>query len=963
MSLKNLIPTWFDEIATSGDDETKIENIAKIKQYFLDQKDPLLEITYFKELLSYSSDINNDVRESVADFIEEAGNKFQEKIPDLLPPLSRLVSDPVPRVSKRGIRASSWVLKTAYRWIVDAFKVKTTEEIQEVWNHLNFLKSQIINMVESDNEGVRMQSIKFIENVILFQTYLDPETPKSPSDFSLNDMLFTLEGTCCRNLEEEACKLVDTLINYLKSSFITSIYLITSMGTLGQIAKLRPKFSAQVFEAIIRLKKNFPPTLSASQIIGIKKESMRLLKILTNNVKIKQESRDNFNSPVKRLLEQPKVESGWKKLKLLQEDEISDDLIAKNFTVNTAVEMVIDAIAHVPSNMTPEEFTKKNPGFSVSADPEIQRRVIAKSLATQLKQSNELQLVKINDKINSEFIKFKSMKNIASLSSADKQKMLLRSIDRIISYENSILTGQHVSNKIKILIRMATINAEIKKLLLIYVSEDVKNKMDLALSLVYEEYALNHGFKRKIITSTTEAPFQAYNHLLSTIVKIIESHPDREVLLTRFYLAVPVISKEMIRFLTTKTPPETLTLLKELVFRRTTNKLEFLKILLGLTTHQDSSISDPAVDIISGLYNHDELRQSISEYLKANLEFLKLKNPPEVLLRKNLDRKMEHRWANSMVQSCLKLYQALLKEDKSLIYQLIKIYPLMTMDVKTSVKKLMERSIRCFGANSPELLRIVETCPEGAESLVTRFVHTLTENRIPSSELVEKMQRIYETRSLNVVFLIPIVRGLSREQVFSVLPKLITRNTLITKEVIKRLFFVGEYTEFLITPVEFMITVHNFKKDVTDLKTIMICISMCLAEKKIFTQQVLQIVISCLLNQTSLPITLMRTVMQILSQYPEMEKFVLSVLQKLILKKVWELPKLWQGFAKCCEMLKKKSFAIIHQLPQESIDNLFKIVPGLKNNYIDYLKPNSNFQRDNNNEICSSKAVPFVSIV
>lgn len=73
MSLKNLMLTWFDEIATSGDDETKIENIAKIKQHFLDHEDSLIEITYFQKLLSYSSDINSDVRESIAGFIEEAG--------------------------------------------------------------------------------------------------------------------------------------------------------------------------------------------------------------------------------------------------------------------------------------------------------------------------------------------------------------------------------------------------------------------------------------------------------------------------------------------------------------------------------------------------------------------------------------------------------------------------------------------------------------------------------------------------------------------------------------------------------------------------------------------------------------------------------------------------------------------------------------------------------------------------
>lgn len=40
---------------------------------------------------------------------------------------------------------------------------------------------------------------------------------------------------------------------------------------------------------------------------------------------------------------------------------------------------------------------------------------------------------------------------------------------------------------------------------------------------------------------------------------------------------------------------------------------------------------------------------------------------------------------------------------------------------------------------SPELLSMIEKCPPGAEPLVARIVHLLTERNVPSKELVEKV--------------------------------------------------------------------------------------------------------------------------------------------------------------------------------------------------------------------------------
>ena len=45
--------------------------------------------------------------------------------------------------------------------------------------------------------------------------------------------------------------------------------------------------------------------------------------------------------------------------------------------------------------------------------------------------------------------------------------------------------------------------------------------------------------------------------------------------------------------------------------------------------------------------------------------------------------------------------------------------------------------IRGMGMNSPELLLLVENCPKGAETLVTRCLHILTDKGKNQTETVE----------------------------------------------------------------------------------------------------------------------------------------------------------------------------------------------------------------------------------
>ena len=93
---------------------------------------------------------------------------------------------------------------------------------------------------------------------------------------------------------------------------------------------------------------------------------------------------------------------------------------------------------------------------------------------------------------------------------------------------------------------------------------------------------------------------------------------------------------------------------------------------------------------------------------------------------------------------------------------------------------------------SPELLNVVENCPVGAETLILRILHILTENgnlnvtilnkhsvsmililidysyhnlcylATPTAELVKRVRDLYEKNGQYVRFLIPILNGLEK---------------------------------------------------------------------------------------------------------------------------------------------------------------------------------------------------------
>lgn len=192
----------------------------------------------------------------------------------------------------------------------------------------------------------------------------------------------------------------------------------------------------------------------------------------------------------------------------------------------------------------------------------------------------------------------------------------------------------------------------------------------------------------------------------------------------------------------------------------------FLGALLTHTTHESTIIRECAIGHMLDLYKRNELREPIDEFVSKNLEYLKVTQPPEKFFGHGQGRlEGAETWNDDLAKACLQGYVSLLPYNEVLIHNLAKVYVQTNADTKRTILRLLEGPIRTMGMDSSELLKLVEECPKGSETLVTRVIHILTDKGTPSSQLVQRVRELYNTRVSDVRFLIPVLNGLTKKEV------------------------------------------------------------------------------------------------------------------------------------------------------------------------------------------------------
>ncbi|KAK2181060.1 hypothetical protein NP493_413g00016 [Ridgeia piscesae] len=365
---------------------------------------------------------------------------------------------------------------------------------------------------------------------------------------------------------------------------------------------------------------------------------------------------------------------------------------------------------------------------------------------------------------------FKLSSVTQTLDRASMDTMALRALERILLSEKSGKSGEFASAQMKIATSLvAQFGGQLKDELQNFIFADLRNRAEIALAWIYQEYANFQGYN--LVTASAEKPNVAsYDECLTRLLNGLLERPDqREGLFSRLILEAPYITPNAIQVLKKYCQDETriylgMTTLKELIVKRPCMKLEFLDVLLDFTSHEKNDVRNTAIRVTKKLHERKDLEEPIERYALYYLKYLLQSQPPAELpttIHVTGDA-AGGSWTEDTIKLCLYLYLGLLPVNHKLIHELANVYTGTKPDIKRTILRVLETPVKGMGMDSPELLLLVDNCPKGAETLITRIIHILTDKDPHPPVLVDRVRDLYHKRVSDVRFLIPVLTGLSK---------------------------------------------------------------------------------------------------------------------------------------------------------------------------------------------------------
>ncbi|XP_020601619.1 symplekin-like [Orbicella faveolata] len=937
-------------------------NCLKQVQEFIVNKDPTLLDNFLDEILVFQQDRSADVRRFVVGFIEEACKKDIELLSKVQSTLAFMLNDDNVAVQKRVMLCVTQLYKYALQYICKHKAI--SEELEHMWELLITIKEQIIDMLESDNDGIRTHAIKFMEMLVLVQSLKTQDSEslkKGEADISLEIVPRNHPLVKMTELREEGGSTLESLLTLIASHTISSVNLMAALGSLSAIARQRPAFMAIVVQAFESLHANLPTSLSKSQVSSVRKNLklhlMSLLKhpssveflpqittLLTDLGASQAELQKNMPkvSAEKKRPEPEAVATKKQKLDIEELETMStsdavemtaQDIIPR-LNKDTVTDLVLVSMLALPDSLPSHFHDTYTPIAAAGGQAQVVH--LARLLATQMNAA----------RIG------KGYERMEALRKQRKKQRGSQICECISSYHSAARSGvsqEHIS----LIVGLVTqLGGDLKMVLQEFILEDIRPRYELLMSWLYQEYGASEGTEMpgedsELRQSYSDcilhlmdglyAKLDPKDKLFSRILLDIPSLTDGAVMAVRMYCED--LERLLVGFST----------LRELILKRPATQQQLLQTLLELTTNEKEQVRVQAIHSAKKLHTRPELAESIEKYALSSLQQLLADHPPAP---EGLDPDIEvapGEWTDDTIKLCLYLYLALLPQNHKLFHELAKVYTASSQVIKRIILRHLEHPVRAIGMASPELLQLVENCPTGAETLIARILNIITDKAVPTAELVKRVKELYHKRVSDVRFLIPVLTGLKKQEIIAVLPKLIKQSPSVVKEVFNRLLGCFHSDSKVsatspLSPSELLVALHQIEAK-SDMKSVMKASSLCFAEKTIYTQEVLAVVLHQLMEMNPLPTLFMRTVIQSLSICPRLVGFVMNILAKLITKQVWKQPKVWQGFVKCCQMTKPQSFSVLLQLPSRQLESVFEICPELKENLVAHVQSFTPHQR------------------
>ncbi|KAH8929649.1 hypothetical protein BT69DRAFT_1256010 [Atractiella rhizophila] len=496
-----------------------------------------------------------------------------------------------------------------------------------------------------------------------------------------------------------------------------------------------------------------------------------------------------------------------------------------------------------------------------------------------------------------------------------------------------------------------------------FVLADIGTRMELARLWLNEEWYTAEVTLGVLGETSKDCYFYWLTELLDQI-REKSSNQDKEFM--RFLSDLPEIPNEQIKRLVdmcTNCDQMQLgfTALRDLCMLRPNVRPTALDALFSLAVHSDKATRNPAILTLKRwVPDTAPLNGKVVQFALSLLH--RLETPPEDTLDAEAmdmavdeqDTLMGHNLLVSGGEIArdfpypknelglvrhVELLLALSSKCPELLRHIFTSYPKMSPFCKNALLSLITGLVRSLGPKHPQIHNLIRDCPLGSEDLALKILAILTEKGRPSPALVNLIREMSLEKELDPRFLVPIISEFDMRETTRQLPRIVSLldGTPEKKAIVRSVFesIVSAQTQTFgsastniprvrqndhLTPKELLMLLHTNEKEI-GLKSTMEAIALCFSMTETFKTEVWAAFMQQVLDEpTPLPTLFLRTVIQAVQYYRQLQPFVsTTLLSRLITKKIWTTPQLWEGFIRCTSAIAPHSFGALLQLPKEQL--------------------------------------------
>lgn len=526
-----------------------------------------------------------------------------------------------------------------------------------------------------------------------------------------------------------------------------------------------------------------------------------------------------------------------------------------------------------------------------------------------------------------------------------------------------------------------------------YIMEDFSNRIRIATLWMNEEWYNDQ------IHANDPYWQPNYETWVNQVISVFQTHLDgKDRTFSKFLLDLPLLPSDILALLRDMcVDPERMPVgfntLKGIVVQRPALRLEALTILLDLTTHPEKMPRTAAINTVRQWVPNVQPMDSIVRHFALQMlrklqpgpgaqqngqngvtkvegenedddEDEKMEDgqltPEEVVQTPYLPERIALPAEKAQVLQHVELLFALSAKNPELLEEIFAAYAHMDSTVQQAIQELITALIRSLGPNHGKLLTLMRNFPKGSESLALRVLAIFTDHGRASSQLVALVKALINERDLDARFLIPIIAEMDKPDILRHLPKIVSilNGEAEPKNLVKSVLSSVVTTppqsfgtvssnlprvrqSELLTPAELLVLLHESEKEIGR-KAAMEAVGICFSMTDVFRPEIFAVFMQQVMDERDLPVLFLRTVIQAVTTYKSLVGFVsTTLLSRLITKKIWTNPPLWEGFIRCAKAIAPASFSALLQLPKEQLKELVEKQPSLKSGLKDFVTKKS----------------------